>query len=337
MARARTGRDGRRKSPLWARLLVWVGAVLLVLSGGTMAAGAALLHRYDSSVHRADLIDGSSGHEVIDGAFDYLLLGSDKRPTDTTGDLGRSDTIMIAHVTADHRHAYLISIPRDLWVPIDDCGQGAGCTAKINAAYVFGGPKLTARTVEQLTGVSLDGMVIVSFQGFDRVVDALGGIRLCVDERSRSIHTGRLFTVGCHHFTGAEALDYVRQREDLPDGDYGRQRHQQQLIKAAAGEAERQGLSSNPAKLDRVIRAVGDDLTVDTNGTPLPDLVFSLHNISGSDITMLRLPEIDGYSPDGQAIQQLDDTGRSLFTAIREDDLATWAAAHPTLVNKNAG
>lgn len=336
MAEARTGRGGRRKSPLWARLLVWVGVVLVVLSGGTMAAGAVLEHRYDSSVHRADLIDGSAGHEVIDGAFNYLLLGSDKRPTDSTDDPGRSDTIMIAHVTADHRHAYLISIPRDLWVPIDDCGQGTGCDAKINAAYDFGGPKLTARTVEQLTGVSLDGMVIVSFQGFDKVVDALGGIRLCVDEHTKSIHTGRVFTVGCHHFTGAEALDYVRQREDLPDGDYGRQRHQQQLIKAAAAQAEHEGLLSNPAKLDRVVRAIGDDLTVDTNGVALPDLVFSLRRVSGSDITMLRMPEIDGYSPDGQAIQQLDDTGRSLFTAIREDDLGTWAAAHPSLVNKNA-
>jgi len=336
VAKARAGRGDRRKSPLWARISVWLGVVLLVVSGGTMAAGAVLLHRYDSAVHKADLIDGSAGHEVIDGAFNYLLLGSDKRPKDTSSNPGRSDTIMIVHVTADHRRAYLVSIPRDLWVPIDDCGDGTPCHSKINAAYDFGGPKLTARTVEHLTGVSMAGMVIVSFQGFDKVVDALGGIRMCVDERTRSIHTNRLFRVGCRHFTGAEALDYVRQREDLPDGDYGRQRHQQQLIKAAAAQAQKEGLLSDPGRLDRVIRAVGDELTVDTNGVSLPDLIFSLRRMSASDITMLRLPEIDGYSADGQAIQQLDGVGRSLFAAIRDDDLGTWAARHPKLVNKNA-
>jgi LCP family protein required for cell wall assembly len=327
-------RKGRR-SPRWARLLIGFGVALVLLSGGSLAAGTALVHRYEGPVHQVNLLPGSAPRQdVIKGAFTYLLLGSDKRPSDTSGAAGRSDTIMLVHVTADHRHAYLVSIPRDLWVPIDDCGQGGGCTAKINAAYVFGGPALTARTVTELTGERLDGMAIVNFQGFDKIVDALGGVTLCVDEKTRSIHTGRLFTVGCHHFTGPEALDYVRQRETLPHGDYDRQRHQQQLIKAAAAEVERNGLLGDPVELDKVIRLVGDDLTVDTNGVPLPDLVFSLRKIRSDDIAMLRLPEVDATSPDGQSIQMLDDVGRGLFAALRADDLGTWAAEHPTLVNR---
>ncbi|HEY3506781.1 MAG TPA: LCP family protein [Actinocatenispora sp.] len=328
-------RKGRR-SPRWARLFVWFGVALMVLSGASIAAANTLIHRYEGAVHQVNLLPGSAPRQdVIQGAFTYLLLGSDKRPSDTSGAAGRSDTIMLVHVSADHKHAYLVSIPRDLWVPIDDCGQGGSCTAKINAAYDYGGPALTARTVTQLTGVRLDGMAIINFQGFDKIVDALGGITMCVDEPTRSIHTGRLFTVGCHHFTGREALDYVRQREDLPHGDYDRQRHQQQLIKAAAAKVEGSGLLGDPIGLDKVIRLVGDDLTVDTNGVPLSDLVFSLRKIRSDDITMLRLPEIDGTSDDGQSIQLLDDVGRGLFAAVRADDLGAWAVQHPALVNRN--
>ncbi|GAA4210182.1 LCP family protein [Actinocatenispora rupis] len=330
-------RRSRSRSPLWARLFVWIGAALMVLSGGSLAGATMLVHRYEDSVNQVNLMPGTpTPGDVVSGPFTYLLLGSDKRPTDTTGAPGRSDTIMLVHVTADHRHAFLVSIPRDLWVRIDDCGQGTACTAKINAAYAWGGPTLTARTVASLTGVKLDGMAIVSFLGFDKIVDTLGGVRMCVDEQTRSIHTGRLFTVGCHQFTGAEALDYVRQRENLPHGDFDRQRHQQQLIKAVAAKVQDTGLLGDPVALDKVIRLIGSDVTVDTNGVPLADLVFSLRYIHTTDITMLRMPQNDGTSSDGQSIEVLDSVGRSLFAAIRGDDLAAWAAAHPTLVNPNA-
>jgi len=138
----------RVRGPLWAKLLIAFGTVLVVLASGTVVAALALVHRYDSAVHHANLLDQTArvpttaGNVLshIVGPLNFLLLGSDARANDPI-DGQRSDTIIILHIPASMDHAYLLSIPRDLRVPIPpDPDQGfRGSTEKINGAFNYGG------------------------------------------------------------------------------------------------------------------------------------------------------------------------------------------------------
>ena len=167
------------------------------------------------------------------------------------------------------------------WWPSRPRNGFGGGQDKINAAYEHGGggqagTRLLSATLTRLTGIRFDGAALIDFSGFRKVIDLLGGVQMCVDTEVRSIHTNRVFHIGCQQMNGAQALDYVRQRYDLPGGDYDRQRHQQQLLQAMLDRAGEANLRSNPVKLDQVIRAVGGSLTVDTNGVPLEDLLLAL-------------------------------------------------------------
>ncbi|HEY0699812.1 MAG TPA: LCP family protein, partial [Micromonospora sp.] len=218
---------------------------MLVLAAAGVAGLRALTNRYDRSVSKEQLLDPTARQDRtrVSGPLNYLVVGSDRRsPAPSANE--RSDTIMIVHVPAGRDRAYLLSIPRDLYVAIPAAQRSGypGGHDKINAAFGHGGggqagTRLLSATLSQLTGVKFDGAALVDFSGFQQVIDLLGGVRLCVDSPVRSIHTGRQFTPGCRPMSGAEALDYVRQRYGLPDGDYDRQRHQQQLLRAIMDRA----------------------------------------------------------------------------------------------------
>jgi anionic cell wall polymer biosynthesis LytR-Cps2A-Psr (LCP) family protein len=181
---------------------------------------------------------------------------------------------------------------------------------------------------------------------------------MCVDERTESIHIGwdsqgkylapyygpndeyrnpdshpMVYEVGCQHLAAWQALDYVRQRKTIPDGDFGRQRHQQQFLRAIFDEARRQGIATDPIKLDKLIQAVGSSLTVDTNGVGLADLVFGLKGIKPDALIGLKLPS---YPQDMGGISYVlpyEDQAESLYKALRDDSLDAWAASNPSYVN----
>jgi anionic cell wall polymer biosynthesis LytR-Cps2A-Psr (LCP) family protein len=285
-----------------------------------------------------------------------LLAGLDARP-DEDRSTARADTVIVVHLTAAGDRAYLVSLPRDTRVAIP--GHG---TDKLNAAYALGGFELLARTVQQITGLVFDAGAIIDFPGLRKVVDALGGVRLCVDEETTSVHVGwdatgretppyrlippsfrperidgvrpQVYRVGCRRFAGWEALDYVRQRELIPDGDYGRQRHQQQLLRALAERITSAGVLSNPIALDRAVRAVGDSLTFDGNGASLTDWIVRLRAIGPSELTLLRTNggQFHTEQRDGRDYENLDATTDELFAAARTDHLSDFAAIHPSWV-----
>jgi len=127
----------------------------------------------------------------------FLFVGSDTRghPASGTDPDGRSDAIMIARLSGDRRHAQVISVPRDSWVPIP--GHG---TSKINASYAWGGPSLLIQTVEQLTGIRIDHYVAIDFDGIAQVTDTLGGVDVQVAETTTN--GPYTFTAGVNHITG---------------------------------------------------------------------------------------------------------------------------------------
>ncbi len=335
-----------RRARRWPRVVGALALSLVLLAGGGLVAGQALVHRYESSVSRDVLLDPSArdlgdsyvGWRRLTGPLNYLLIGSDLR-AGNPGAGQRSDSILVVQVDRELDHAYVISIPRDLRVDIPEFGGTSfgGARQRINAAFEFGGGgsggvQLLSATLSSLTGMRFDGAAVIDFGGFKQVIDSLGGVTLCVDTEVRSIHTKRLFTVGCRSMNGAEALDYSRQRYGLPDGDYDRQRHQQQLLKAILTRAMESGVTRNPLRLDQFIRGIGQSLTVDTGEATLTDLVVALRNIRPDSLTGIRVPS-HPQNIGGVSYVLLDPAADSLFQAMRDADLATWVHSHPEWVN----
>ena len=335
----------RKRSPLWAKLLVILGAVLFLVPLGLMGAEKILTARYASAIHKSDLLapnsrSGADGTQLtsLHGPLNYLLIGSDARAKNPAAG-ARSDTIIIVHIPATLDRAYMISIPRDLRVeiPPDPARNFGGDLNKINASFEYGGQgsggvQLLSATLTKLTGIHFDGAAVIDFSGFDRVVQELGGVHMCIDEQVRSIHTGHLFTVGCQDLTPKETLDYLRQRETLKNGDFDRQRHQQQFLKAIFAKTFANGLAQNPIKLDQVIRAVGSSLTVDTNGVPLDQLVFTLRNINPSSLVGVRVPSVTETIAGVSYVVAQGQT-QSLFDSVFDDTVGQWAMKNPTWVN----
>jgi LCP family protein required for cell wall assembly len=323
------------------------GTVLTVASGGALVGFNLLVERYAGGIAADDLLGdarGDRGRKALSGTLNILLVGSDYRKNpELKGTLWRADTIMVLHVPRNHDQAYLISFPRDTMVeiPAAEEGRWKGGEDKINSAFMHGGNgaggyRLLARTLSDLMGIRFDSGAVVDFYGFVKVVEALGGVDLCIETPKgkrtlRSIHPPhRVFEKGCRHYDGHAALDYVRQRKQFKDGDFARMRHQQEFLKALLRQAREQGLHRDLGKLDRVLRAAGSSLTID-NSLPVADLAFTLRNIRPENLTAIQVPVKERNR--GTWYAELVDPSPSLFRAVREEAVAGWVARNPKYVN----
>jgi LCP family protein required for cell wall assembly len=310
-----------------------IGALVLAL---VAAGGGYLWYRSVSNdIDRTDPFAGITGDrpaKAVEGAMNILMLGSDSRDPDNKAKAGewRTDTMLIAHIPANHEKAYLISIPRDLYVYIPksptnpDLGNRK---AKINAAFAWGGLPLTVQTVEGFTGLRMDHVVLIDFGGFKQVVDALGGIDMYIEQDVKSIHPPhRQFTKGNAHLDGAEALDYVRQRYQFPDGDFARMRHQQQFMKAVLDKAASSGTLTNPAKLNSFLRATAQAVTVD-NDLSVFDMALTFRGIRSSDLVFSTAPHLGSKKVNGEDVIMPDtEKGAALYGAIKNDKAEEWFA-----------
>jgi polyisoprenyl-teichoic acid--peptidoglycan teichoic acid transferase len=360
MGGRRSSRPKKRRAPWWARLSLVFGIVLLVASGGTLAAGAIVLDRVNGSIHQDTLLDsGSRKHNTGSaptGPIDILLAGSDLRQSwKATGMKPRTDSIMWLHIPASHDRAYLLSIPRDLVVsiPADTHTGYEGGTSRINASFPFGmrnvndtagGMQLLSKTLTELTGAHFDMAGLVNWDGFRDITRALGGVTMCLDKGFTSTQPGftdgppLTFKAGCHHYDADMALKLVRQRDNLPDGDYGRQKLQQQFIKQILKEATNKGLIANPGKLSQIIDAAGKSITLDLGGYSITNLVLALHNITADKIVTLQVPHHSlgtGTDYQGEALNQ--PLGDQLFAAMRDDTMNSFVVQHPELINRLPG
>ncbi len=259
-------------------------------------------------------------HASVTGPLNFLVLGLDRRPTQPTSEPARADTIMIMHLPAGLERGYLFSVPRDLLVEIPGRGKD-----KINAAYAYGGKDLAKRTVEQLTGLSFDGTAEVRFEGLSRLTDALGGVPMCIDQKVVSIHTKKVFDPQCQRFTGADALDFLRQRYTLPGGTIDRDRHARQFVSALLDEAGNADLMSDPAKLTKVIRATGDAMTLDLDRIGLLDLAWAVRGLRAENLTGDEVPTTSG-TYHGSAVEIATPKAAVLFEALRNDNASGWVA-----------
>jgi LCP family protein required for cell wall assembly len=288
----------------------------------------------DNEVHRTDAFgptpEVSRPPTVIDAGVNILVVGADS--ADPEGDFGgaRADSIILAHLPADRSSAQFISIPRDTWLPVPAAPNGNGGTdAKINAAFAWGQTPLMVRTVEAFTGVRIDHTITMDFSGFERIIDALGGIDITVDQAFTSVLAPfRSFAAGPAHMDGATALDYARQRKQFADGDFTRMRHQRDILGAVFDGASRLSVLDGPAKLDGVIRSTAAAVTIDES-LSIFDMVQVLREMSRADLSMLTSPSAGTGMVGDQSVVFADlPAAKELFEAVRTDTMTRWLAQH---------
>ncbi len=256
--------------------------------------------------------DGSRGR-----ALNILVLGSDAREgaadidgagkSETVVGM-RSDTTMIVHISANRRRADIISIPRDTLVDIPSCTLPNGeqtspqSNAMFNSAFETGGhtgdigaaAACSIRTVEKLTGIYIDGFVVVDFASFQDVVNTLGGIDICLAEPIDDSPADLKLDAGCQTLDGKQALGLARARKSLGDGsDISRINRQQQVVEAIISKTLTLNLVSDLPSLYRVIEDLVSHVDMSSSLGSVSDLgglAYSLRNISLDDITMVTMP-----------------------------------------------
>lgn len=304
--------SNRRRRVLIGCAVLAVGALLL--AGG----GAYLLQRaYDGQVRRiAGALPTERDRPAAGRGENWLLIGSDRR-ADRPSMGARADTIMLVHLSGRGDRVSVIAIPRDGYVPVP--GHG---TTKINAAFAHGGPALLIRAVEQLGGVRVDHYASLDFGGFVKMTDALGGVTVTVEKRTYDPMHHRTWPEGPQHLDGVRALDFVRQRWNLPGGDLDRIKRQQAFLHALSAKAMN---TRSPVKIDRFIRATTRSVTVDDSvsaGT-LRGLAGRLARISLMEY--LTAPVAGPAARNGQSVVLLDDRRvRDLFAAVRQDRIGDY-------------
>jgi len=228
----------------------------------------------DSQLTKKNYLVDYAGRPAQGDGTNWLITGSDSRQGLTrkearryaTG-LGigghRSDTIMVVHMPSGGGRPILISIPRDSWVPIPGYGYN-----KINAAYDFGGPELLAKTVQNVTHLRIDHYMGIGFGGFVRVVNAIGGVRICIKTPLVDPAAGLHLSKGCHTLSGGHALGFVRTRHTFLTQDLQRVQNQRIFLRALLRKLTSTGVVLNPFKALPAASDVAGSLTVDT-GTGL--------------------------------------------------------------------
>lgn len=324
----------RRKRPVLVALLATVGALVGVATVLAVVAAAfvgSLARSFDTHTESiTDPFPAGDRPAPSGGAEDVLLIGSDSRAgLDPDGDHaagGRSDTLVLAHVPADRRHVYLVSIMRDSWVDVPGHGQ-----AKINAAYSWGGVPLTVQTVEQLLDVRIDHVAEIDFAGLQDVTDALGGVT--VQSPQDFTARGHHFVRGANRLDGEQALAFVRERYAFADADHTRVRNQQAFLRGVFNQVVSRGTLTNPGRLQEIVTATSEHLAVDPglDAATITRLGWSLRGVRPDDLVTFTMPTAGGgTTPDGQSFVRLDEHDRAaISSALRSDDLQRWLEDRP--------
>jgi LCP family protein required for cell wall assembly len=318
----------------YARVLSWVAVVTSVLVVVASGVGYALVRYYDGNISRLPLSIGGKRPDRVNGkALNFLLVGSDSREGLSKEELKkssteftpgrRSDTMILIHLAADRKHVTLVSFPRDSYVEIPAHGTRAAHQGKINTAFSEGGPALAIQTVEKLTGVRMDHYIEVNFAGFQRLVDALDGVDVCLPSAAKEPLSGINLPAGKSHIKGQQALAFVRQRHGLPRGDLDRIARQQQFMGALMRRATSIGVLLNPFKLKGFLDVATKSLQVDDKlgFNDMKALALAMKGLDPGRVAFVTVPVDRLAMRSGQSVVLLDEVnGPPLFRAISRDE-----------------
>lgn len=332
------------------RLIVAItsGVILLVASVAGIFGFAA--RNLAGNIEALEVI--SSPKPVAEtGPLNILLMGTDTR-TDQGGGFGseveyggtgRSDTTILIHLSNDRKSAIAVSIPRDSVVNIPACTKEDGTTVAertdlFNSAFASAGPACTVKTLETLTGVTVNHAVIVDFIGFSNVVDALGGIKVCLTEAiDEPVENGAgiQLPAGVQVVDGKNALGLMRARYSLADGsDLRRIDRQQELISITIDQITDMNLITDLPALYKVLNAATSSLRMDPGLSDLDSLVTlstSLSSMGSQNVSFVTVPYES--TPDGNRVQWTE-SANELWSAIIND--TGWPPSEVAVVETTA-
>jgi len=303
------------------------GRVLLALALVFVVFFAGIWIYLEFSIKRVDALADYSGRPVAESGTNWLIVGSDSREGLTaedeerlaTGDVAaagggqRTDTIMVAHVPANDTKPTLLSLPRDSQVAIPGHGKN-----KINAAFSLGGPKLLAQTVEGATGLHIDHYAEIGFGGFAKIVDAIGGVDMCIDKDMNDTFTNINIKAGCQSLDGRSALGFVRMRhsEATPRSDLDRVANQRKFIGALVSQVASPGTLLNPFHFFPLLSSGPDALTMDSGDHVhnLVGLAIAMRGISSGGVVTTTVPVTSGSAENWDKAKS-----KQLFDALKND------------------
>jgi LCP family protein required for cell wall assembly len=312
--------------------------VITSLSVGVVALASLSwigLGQVSGKIDRISVFAGLDNRpEKTSKALNYLLVGSDTREGLTKEELkalrvgstktaagGRSDTMLLVHISKKRDKAYLVSLPRDSLVTIPAHLSTDGKTQipdrqnKLNAAFAFGGATLLTQTIERATNLQIDHYIEVSFAGFAGIVNALGGIEVCTKVDIDDPKSHLVLAAGTHTLDGIEALKYVRTRDFDGRGDIGRMQRQQQFMSSVIKKATSTGVLLNPIKLVNFLNAAISTVKMDESLTK--NDLLELGNVRTLTVPLSNANgRVDGL---GSVVIWDPELSADLWTRIRDD------------------
>jgi len=261
----------------------------------------------DGKLNRSNVLVSYAGQPAAGSGSNWLITGSDSRQGLTrkqerryhTGihvSGQRSDTILLLHIPGNGGPAVLVSLPRDSYVKIPGYGYN-----KLNAAYSFGGPKLLAETVQNVTGLRIEHYMGIGFGGLVNVVNSVGGVTMCFKHPLHDAASGLHLRKGCQTLSGGKALSFVRTRHQFAGQDLQREQNQRVFIRALLSKMTSPGVMFNPfASVPAALGAV-DSLTVD-EGTHLNQLISVAFALRQPETTTVPIGNSNYVTPQGDAV-----------------------------------
>jgi LCP family protein required for cell wall assembly len=337
--RSQRPRSRRSRRSLGQRIAAYTSvAVVSVLVAGTLVAYGKYRSIWDS-IKRID-VAGLVGNQPpkLNDAENILLIGSDTRlgqggiggsAAATPG--GRSDTLMLLHISPGNHDVTVVSIPRETMVPVLSCPAVDGTTGQqaepgqeelINAALDFGGPVCTWKTFEAVTGIHVDHFVELDFTGFEKIINDLGGVEVCLPFAVDDPDSGLNLSKGRHHIFGPQALAFWRTREDLGTGsDLERIERDQFLMVSLLHGIEHSGLLHSPSKILNVVRDASDAMTTDDglDQNTILQIGDTMRDINTSQVQFITAPNIPDPDNDNNVVFEQPEANE-LFNAIQHDD-----------------
>jgi LCP family protein required for cell wall assembly len=319
------GGPGRPRRRRWLRPRRIIGMIALFLVV-VIIASVGMYFYVNSKLHESDVLVDYNGRPAASAGTNWLIAGSDSRQGLTrsqerklaTGPLSaaageRSDTIMILHIPSGGGQPVLVSIPRDSYVPIPGYGS-----SKINAAFDLGGPKLLAETIQNVTGLHIDHYIGIGFGGFVSVVNAVGGVRMCLPGPMVDPKAGLNLKAGCQTLDGDQALGYVRTR-NFALSDLQREQDQRLFLKALLSKITSPTVMLNPFAIIPAATGSANTLTV-SQGTSVYQLMQVAFALRNPETTTVPLANLDYQTPnDGVAVQWNQSQALQLFNDLKTD------------------
>jgi LCP family protein required for cell wall assembly len=321
---ARTGGPGVPGTRSWRRWLRprRIFGVVAVIVALLLVAGIGTYFYLNSKLTRSNILVNYVGRPGPGSGTNWLIAGSDSRQglskreerRLSTGQLtgaGRSDTIMILHLPAGGGQPLLISIPRDSYVNIPGVGMD-----KINAAFSIGGPALLAKTIQSDTGLYINHFMDIGFGGFVHVVNAVGGVRMCLVHKLYDRASGLHLHRGCQVLDGAQALAYVRDRHDFATQDLQREEDQRIFLSALLKKLTSPGVILNPFASVPAASGVVGALTVDQS-TSLYQLLGVAEAMRNPQTTTVPIATANDLTSVGDAVLWNSSQAKTLFNDLQ--------------------